>query len=114
MGQPATAREHQYVLPQHKAAQHVQCAQIERSSSPFWPMSGTLANLQRKTMNTLEKSAKAKRILKVLHYFSHANNIERIASNTDLICDIEAAVDDLIALIAASDPLHMEALKAAL
>lgn len=57
---------------------------------------------------------KAKRILKVLHYFSHANNIERIASNTDLICDIEAAVDDLITLIAASDPLHMEALKAAL
>lgn len=57
---------------------------------------------------------KAKRILKVLHYFSHANNIERIAANTDLICDIEAAVDELIALVEAKDPLHFEALKAAL
>ncbi|MGJ3702676.1 AAA family ATPase [Variovorax sp. AFSI2.2] len=57
---------------------------------------------------------KAKRILKVLHYFSHANNIERIATNTDLICDIEAAVDELISLIESKDPLHFEALKAAL
>lgn len=57
---------------------------------------------------------KSKRILKVLHYFSHANNIERIASNTDLICDIEAAVDDLISLVETQDPLHYEALRAAL
>ncbi|WP_432730972.1 AAA family ATPase [Variovorax sp. W6] len=57
---------------------------------------------------------KSKRILKVLHYFSHANNIERIASNTDLICDIEAAVDDLISLIEVQDPLHFEALRSAL
>ena len=57
---------------------------------------------------------KSKRILKVLHYFSHANNIERIASNTDLICDIEAAVDELTSLIEVQDPLHYEALKTAL
>lgn len=57
---------------------------------------------------------KSKRILKVLHYFSHANNIERIATNSDLMCDIEAAVDDLMALLAENDPLHLEALRAAL
>jgi wobble nucleotide-excising tRNase len=57
---------------------------------------------------------KAKRILKVLHYFSHANNIERIASNTDLICDIAAAVEDLMSLLQERDQLHLEALRAAL
>jgi wobble nucleotide-excising tRNase len=56
---------------------------------------------------------KSKRILKVLHYFSHGNNIERIAANNDLMCDIEGAVQDLISLIAAEDPLHLEALRAA-
>ncbi len=56
---------------------------------------------------------KTKRILKVLHYFSHANNIERIAANNDLICDIEGAVNDLMELLEEKDPLHMEALKAA-
>jgi wobble nucleotide-excising tRNase len=55
---------------------------------------------------------KSKRILKVLHYFSHANNIERMAANSDLMCDIEGAVQDLIALIGANDPLHLEALRA--
>lgn len=56
---------------------------------------------------------KTKRILKVLHYFSHANNIERMAENNDLICDIEGAVNDLMELLEEKDPLHMEALKAA-
>ncbi|MEO8154469.1 MAG: AAA family ATPase [Rhizobacter sp.] len=55
---------------------------------------------------------KSKRILKVLHYFSHGNNIERIAANNDLMCDIEGAVQDLISLIATSDPMHLEALRA--
>lgn len=55
---------------------------------------------------------KSKRILKVLHYFSHGNNIERIATNNDLMCDIEGAVQDLISLIAANDPMHLEALRA--
>lgn len=52
---------------------------------------------------------KSKRILKVLHYFSHANNIERIAKNTDLICDVESAVNDLIEHVK-SDTLHFNAL----
>lgn len=56
---------------------------------------------------------KSKRILKVLHYFSHGNNIERIATNTDLMCDIEGAVEDLVSIIQAQDPLHLEALRAA-
>lgn len=56
---------------------------------------------------------KSKRILKVLHYFSHANNIERLAENNELIFDIEAAVNELINTIKTTDPLHMEALEAA-
>ena len=56
---------------------------------------------------------KSKRILKVLHYFSHANNIERLAENNELIFDIEAAVNELINTIRTTDPLHMEALEAA-
>ncbi|WP_439884779.1 AAA family ATPase [Pseudomonas syringae] len=56
---------------------------------------------------------KSKRILKVLHYFSHANNIERLSENNELIFDIEAAVNELINTIKAIDPMHMEALEAA-
>ena len=33
--------------------------------------------------------------------------------NNDLICDIEGAVNDLMELLEEKDPLHMEALKAA-
>jgi wobble nucleotide-excising tRNase len=51
----------------------------------------------------------SKRILKVLHYFSHANNIERIAKHTDLLCDIERAVAELIDHIK-KDALHYTAL----
>ncbi|MEX2410881.1 MAG: AAA family ATPase [Candidatus Paceibacterota bacterium] len=39
---------------------------------------------------------RSKRILKVFHYFSHSNNIERMLKNSDLLCDIEYAVNDLI------------------
>jgi wobble nucleotide-excising tRNase len=56
---------------------------------------------------------KSKRILKVLHYFSHANNIERLAENNELIFDIETVVNELLDTIRISDPLHMEALEAA-
>ena len=53
---------------------------------------------------------KSKRILKTLHYFSHANNIERLAENNDLICDIEAAIDEMLAHIEREDPIHWKAL----
>lgn len=57
---------------------------------------------------------KSKRILKVLHHFSHGNNIERIATNTDLMCDIEAAVQEVVDWIEKEDPMHLEALRASL
>ncbi|MBR8305674.1 AAA family ATPase [Burkholderia cenocepacia] len=56
---------------------------------------------------------KAKRILKTLHYFSHANNVERMFENSDLMCDIEAAVGDLMDHLQAYDPDHIAALRAA-
>lgn len=56
---------------------------------------------------------KSKRILKVLHYFSHANNIERMLTNSNLICDIENAVDDLMTEIK-KDSIHYDALVKAL
>ena len=56
---------------------------------------------------------KAKRVLKTLHYFSHANNIERMSENNDLLCDIEAAVGDLMEYLQESDPDHLAALRAA-
>lgn len=55
----------------------------------------------------------AKRILKTLHYFSHANSIERLAENNDLICDIEAAIDEMFKRIEQNDTFHWEALNEA-
>lgn len=57
---------------------------------------------------------KSKRILKVLHHFSHANNIERLAENNELMCDIEEAVKELIAALEEHDPMHMEGLRSAM
>ncbi|NBV15777.1 MAG: hypothetical protein EBS11_04290 [Janthinobacterium sp.] len=59
-------------------------------------------------------AVKSKRILKALHYFSHANNIERMTENNELMCDIEAAVKDLMTALEEDDPMHMEALRAAI
>lgn len=52
---------------------------------------------------------KSKRIMKVLHYFSHSNNINRIMVNSDLLCDIENAVSDLITELE-TDTLHYDEL----
>lgn len=57
---------------------------------------------------------KSKRILKVFHYFSHANTIDRLAGNNELIFDIEHAVKDLIEAITHTDQKHMDALIASL
>lgn len=59
---------------------------------------------------TLFGEEKAKRVLKVFHYFSHANNIERLAGKNELIFDVEYAVTDLLSTIKDNDPLHWEAL----
>lgn len=66
-----------------------------------------------KRAETLFGKEKAKRVLKVFHYFSHANNIERLAGNNELIFDVEHAVRDLLSAIETDDPLHWEALMQA-
>ncbi len=58
---------------------------------------------------TLFGAEKSKRILKLLHYFSHSNNLLGVAQNSDLICDIENVVNDIVELIQV-DPLHYNAL----
>jgi wobble nucleotide-excising tRNase len=55
----------------------------------------------------------SKRILKVLHYFSHANNIERFVGNNELIFDLEHAVNDLLTEIEQKDRFHWNALMEA-
>ena len=55
----------------------------------------------------------SKRILKVFHYFSHSNNITRMLTNSDLICDIENAVSDLLGFIK-KDKDHYKELERAL
>jgi wobble nucleotide-excising tRNase len=52
----------------------------------------------------------SKRILKVLHYFSHGNNMEKFLGNNELIFDVEHAVNDLLTEIEQKDPLHWKAL----
>jgi len=49
----------------------------------------------------------------VLHYFSHANNIERMIRNSDLICNIENAVADLMVELK-NDDKHYGELKKSL
>lgn len=56
----------------------------------------------------------SKRILKLLHYFSHFNSIDRIHTHSGFASDIEHACDDLINLIKANDEMHYNALEAAL
>ena len=56
---------------------------------------------------------RAKRILKIFHYFSHGNTLDRLAGNNELIFDLEHAVRDLIDAIAEIDKPHMDSLIAA-
>lgn len=51
-----------------------------------------------------------KRILKILHYFSHANNMDRLMGNSELIFDLEHAIEDLLNQIEEMDPVHWRAL----
>jgi hypothetical protein len=62
---------------------------------------------------TLFGVEKAKRILKVLHYFSHGNSIDRLAGNNELVFDVEHAVSDLLSAIEERDELHWNALMLA-
>lgn len=56
---------------------------------------------------------RAKRILKIFHYFSHGNTLDRLGGNNELIFDLEHAVKDLIDAITETDKSHMDALIAA-
>ncbi len=56
---------------------------------------------------------RAKRILKIFHYFSHGNTLDRLAGNNELIFDLEHAVKDLVDSITERDKPHMDALMAA-
>lgn len=62
---------------------------------------------------TLFGVERAKRILKIFHYFSHGNTLDRLAGNNELIFDLEHAVKDLINAITETDKPHMDALIAA-
>ncbi len=61
---------------------------------------------------TLFGVERAKRILKIFHYFSHGNTLDRLAGNNELIFDLEHAVKDLIDAITESDKPHMDSLMA--
>ncbi len=56
---------------------------------------------------------KTLRITKLLHHFSHLESVERLATNTNVIADIEAVVSEVINLLK-QDKLHFEALEKAL
>ena len=56
---------------------------------------------------------RAKRILKIFHYFSHGNTLDRLLGNNELIFDLEHAVKDLIDAITETDEPHMTALMTA-
>lgn len=57
---------------------------------------------------------RSKRILKIFHYFSHANTIDRLAGNNELIFNTEHAIKDLIDAITQTDKQHMDALIASI
>jgi wobble nucleotide-excising tRNase len=57
---------------------------------------------------------RAKRILKIFHYFSHGNTLDRLIGNNELIFDMEHAVKDMIEAISEHDRPHLDALLAAI
>jgi wobble nucleotide-excising tRNase len=56
----------------------------------------------------------SKRILKLLHYFSHFNNIDRINKHSELVADIEPVCNDIIQHLKTKDKIHFDALEASL
>jgi len=57
---------------------------------------------------------RAKGILKVFHYFSHSNSIDRLVGNNELIFNTENAIRDLLEAINEKDEGHMRALLASI
>lgn len=56
----------------------------------------------------------SKRILKLLHHFSHFNSIDRIHKHSEFVADIEHACNDLITHIRTKDLMHYSALEASI
>ena len=56
---------------------------------------------------------KSKRIIKLLHYFSHSNNLLGISQHNDLICDIKNVVNEIF-LSVKEDEKHYDALMEAI
>ncbi len=56
----------------------------------------------------------SKRILKLLHHFSHFNSIDRIHKHSEFVADIEHACDDVVKLIKEKDKMHYDALEASI
>lgn len=59
--------------------------------------------------NILWGYERAKRIIKVFHYFSHSNNIEKMSKFSDLLCEVEHSINDLISELK-KDELHYDEL----
>jgi wobble nucleotide-excising tRNase len=72
---------------------------------------GTIDGTVDQRAELLFGSEKSKRILKVLHHFSHGNNIERLAQNNELIHDLEYVINDLFDFLETNDEKHWNALK---
>jgi wobble nucleotide-excising tRNase len=74
------------------------------------PISGSTVDTRSAQLFGTEEGAK---IVKLLHYFSHLESVDRLAANSDVISDIAAVVDDVMAHLKA-DNGHYDALAASL
>lgn len=65
-----------------------------------------------KRLAALVGPEKSLRITKLLHHFSHLETVERLATHSNVIADIEAVVNEVMALLE-EDPAHLAALMQA-
>jgi wobble nucleotide-excising tRNase len=56
---------------------------------------------------------KSHRITKLLHHFSHLETVDRVASHTEVVADIEAVVNEVMDLLRTDGP-HLKALMQAI
>lgn len=69
-----------------------------------WPGSSV-----EKRLAALVGPDKSLRITKLLHHFSHLETVERLATHSNVIADIEAVANEVVALLQ-NDPAHLAAL----
>lgn len=92
MGIPNAVRRFTELYTYSRLPGHFESSKVDDRASQLWG------------------AEKSKRVLKVFHYFSHSNDITRMLTNSDLMCDIENAVSDLLKLIETSDKDHYDSL----